>query len=136
MNKEKYSVYLTDKTINLADSFYRLDGCPTRSMYIERAIGYYTAHLANGVSDDYLSDEINRAIKRELTSFENHISKLLFRFSVEMDMMMNVVAASLLNVEADQLSKLRAQCVEHVKNTRGQLSFEKAVAYQNGGKDE
>ncbi len=135
MNKEKYSVYLTDKAIGMADSFYRFDGCSTRSMYIERAIGYYTAHLANGVSDDYLSDAINKVIKRELTSFENHISRLLFRFSVEMDMMMNVVAASI-NVEVDQLSKLRAQCVEHVKNTRGQLSFEKAVDYQKGGENE
>lgn len=133
--KNKVTVWITPESCDMVSAFYSLDNCPTKSIFVERAIRYYSGHVSSGKSTDYLPDEVSKSVKRAFTEFETHISKMLFRFSVELDMLMNVVAASI-NVDASELSKLRAQCVENVKHTRGQIIFDKAVKYQNGDDDE
>ena len=133
--KKMYCHWLRPETQDLVANLYKLDGCPSGSVFVEKAIRYYTGHITSNKSSDYLPDEVSKSVKRTFTEFETHISKMLFRVSVELDMLMNVVAASI-NVDESELSKLRAQCVENVKHTRGQIVFDKAVKYQNGEDDE
>ena len=133
--KKMYCHWLMPETQNLVSSLYKLDGCPSGSVFVEKAIRYYTGHVTSNKSSDYLPDEVSQSVKRAFTEFENHMSKMLFKFSVELDMLMNVVAASI-NVDQSELGKLRAQCIENVKHTRGQIIFDKAVMYQNGADNE
>ena len=63
---------------------------------------------------------------------ENHICRLLFKLAVEMDMMMNVLAAAM-EIPEEQLRELRGRCIQEVKKTHGMISLDDAVEYQNGG---
>lgn len=129
--RAKYSVYLSDDTVKLVETFYKFDSCSSKSSYIEKSIRYYTGYVSGKKSSDYLPDEVNKSVKNTMVSFENRISKLLFKISVELDMLMNVVAASI-NVDQDDLKRLRGQCVDEVKHTNGILDFDNAVKYQQG----
>lgn len=58
--------------------------------------------------------------------------RLLFKLAVEMDMMMNVLAAAM-EIPEEQLRELRGRCIQEVKKTHGMISLDDAVEYQNGG---
>lgn len=63
---------------------------------------------------------------------ENRICRLLFKLAVELDMVMNILAAGM-EIPEGQLRELRGRCVQNVKKTNGSISVEDAVAYQKGG---
>lgn len=72
------------------------------------------------------------AIRATVQNSESHICRLLFKLAVEMDMMMNVLAAGM-EIPEEQLRDLRGRCVQNVKKTHGAISLDGAVRYQNGG---
>ena len=59
------------------------------------------------------------------------MASLLFKYAVELAMMMHVSAANF-RVDEDTLSRLRGKCVNEVKRVNGQISFDDAVRYQKG----
>lgn len=69
------------------------------------------------------------AFKGTVHDSENHISRLLFKLAVEMDMVMNILAAEL-NASPDAVEKVRGRCIQHVKKTCGYISFRDAAEYQ------
>ena len=58
--------------------------------------------------------------------------RLLFKLAVELDMVMNVLAAGM-EIPNEQLKALRGRCVQDVKKTGGSISLDDAVRYQRGG---
>ena len=62
---------------------------------------------------------------------ENRIARLLFKMTVELSMMMNVLAVGL-EINADDLDRLRGQCVRDVKKSNGSITFKDTVEFQNG----
>ena len=58
--------------------------------------------------------------------------RLLFKLAVELDMVMNVLAAGM-EISDDALRSLRGRCVQNVKKTSGSVTLDKAVEYQRGG---
>ena len=62
---------------------------------------------------------------------ENRIASLLFKLSVEISMMMNVLASGL-EITDEELRRLRGKCVSDMKHTSGRVTFDAAVKYQHG----
>ena len=133
--KKMYSIWLTPETNDLVTSLYKIDNCSTKSIFVERAVRFYAGYVTANKSTDYLATAVNDSVKRTLGSFENRMAKMLFKYSVEQAMMMNVLA-SIHKVEQPQLDILRGQCIEEIKRTRGQFSFSDAMKVQHGGSDE
>ena len=57
---------------------------------------------------------------------ENRQSANLFRLSVEMSMMMNILAAGL-EIGDEDLRQLRGRCVAAVKRTKGKISMDETI---------
>ena len=70
------------------------------------------------------------ALRTTVQSAEDRICRLLFKLAVEMDMMMNVLAAGM-EIPEEQMAALRPQCVRNVKKTHGMVSLEDAAANQS-----
>ena len=64
----------------------------------------------------------------------NRISKLMFKWSVEINMMMHIVAAHFKDDISD-LRALRGYSADEVKRTYGNSSFDTALDIQRGGSD-
>ena len=60
---------------------------------------------------------------------DTRISRLLFKMSVEMAIMMNLLAFEY-QVDPDVLQRLRGECVKEVKRLNGSFSFEDAINWQ------
>lgn len=107
---------------------YRLDGSRSRNEFIERAIVRYLDFLEAEQSET-LPLAIQSAIAGQLGMFEDRMSKLLFKQTVETDMALSALLAYL-KIDPDYLKKLRAESVKNVKATNGRLTFEQKVGDQ------
>ena len=107
------------------------DNCQTQNEFIERAIRFYAGYVSGKEAMEYLPPTLVSAIRAAVKASEDRISRLLFKLAVEMDMMMNILAAGMELTDED-LRELRPRCVREVKETRGRISFEDAADYQRG----
>ena len=109
-----------------------LSNCRTQNEFVEKALQFYCDYIASQDCFSVLPPMLVAAIRATVQSSESHICRLLFKLAVEMDMMMNVLAAAM-EIPEEQLRELRGRCVQEVKNTNGMISLDDAVEYQNGG---
>lgn len=130
-NKKKFALWIHPSALEKAERLYQLDNCRSKSEFIEKAIIFYSGYISTEDSRDYLPEVIVSTIQGSLDTFENRMASLLFKYAVELDMLMHVSAANF-NIDEDTLSRLRGKCVKEVKSLYGRISFEDAVNYQKG----
>ncbi len=129
--KDRTAVWLYPETIEQKDLMLETDNAKSRSEFIEKALQFYMGYLASENTTGYLSKVLVSAIQGTLRETENRNSSNIFRLSVEMAMMMNILAAGL-EISDDDLRKLRGRCINEVKKTRGKISMEDAIKFQQG----
>lgn len=129
--KKRTAVWLYPETIDKMDNLLERDNCKSRSEFIDKALNFYIGYLVSEDTTGYLSKILISAIQGTLKETENRNSSNLFRLSVEMSMMMNILAAGL-EINEEELRSLRGRCVQQVKKTRGKVSMEEAIKFQQG----
>lgn len=129
--KSRTAVWLYPETIVRMDSMLEVDNAKSRSEFIEKALQFYMGYLNSENSSEYFSKVLVSAMQGLLRETENRNSGNLFRLSVEMSMMMNILAAGL-EISEEDLRKLRGRCVNEVKKSRGKISMDDAVKFQQG----
>lgn len=128
-NTHKMTIRLSPLTEYRLERDYRLDGSRSRNEFIERAVNRYLDFLEAEQSET-LPVTIQSAIAGQLGMFEDRLSKLLFKQTVETDMALSALLGYL-NIDPDYLKKLRAESVKNVKATNGRLTFEQKVQEQD-----
>ena len=129
--KNRTAVWLYPETIKEMDAMLDMDNTKSRSEFIEKALQFYMGYLTNENTAEYLPKVLISAMQGIVRESQNRNSSNLFRLSVEMSMMMNILAAGLEISDVD-LRKLRGRCVNEVKKTKGKISIEDAVKFQQG----
>ena len=132
-NKRKYAHWLRPNTIKLAKEMYQHDNCSSRSEYVEKAIHFYTGYISEKDSSLFLSKTLTSVMRGMLNDSENRMATLIFKLTVELAILMNVLAA-MADVDDETLRKLRIKCVDDAKRTNGSISFAGVVKTQREGK--
>ncbi|MBD5085687.1 MAG: hypothetical protein HDT33_11760 [Clostridiales bacterium] len=101
--------------------------CQSRNEFLEKALQFYCDYLAAEDVADFLPPIFVHAMQGTLQCSEDRIARLLFKLTVELSMMMNVLAAGL-EIDASQLDQLRWRCVQEVKKTNGTITFKDTLA--------
>ena len=130
-NKQRSAMWLSPKAYQKMDRNIEVADCKNRSDFIEKAIDFYVGYLTSQNSTTYLSKNLLEAIAGTLKENENRQSANLFRLSVEMNMMMNILAAGL-EISDEDMRKLRGRCIQEVKRNKGRINMEDAIKYQQG----
>ena len=100
--------------------------CRSQNEFVEKALQFYCAYLATQDTTTFLPPIFLEAMRGTLQCSEDHISRLLFKLTVEMSMMMNVLAIGL-EIDANQMDQLRGQCIQAIKKSNGSISFKGTV---------
>ena len=100
--------------------------CRSQNEFVEKALRFYCDYLAAEDVADFLPPIFVHALQGTLQCSEDRIARLLFKLTVEMSMMMNVLAIGL-EIDANQMDRLRGQCVQAVKKSNGSISFKGTV---------
>ena len=93
--KSRTAVWIYPETMKYMDDMLEKDNVKNRSEFIEKALQFYMSYLSSEGSTEYLSKVIVSAMQGLLRETESRHSGNLFRLSVEMSMMMNILAAGL-----------------------------------------
>ena len=127
--KDRHTVWLLPEVWDMVESHYRKDNCSTKNEYIKKAVQFYSGYLDAEGADEYLPRVLSDVLESKLSALGSRIGRLLFKLAVEQDMNANILAA-LAEVDLDTVDRLRGQCVQNVKHTNGEVSFEDALRVQ------
>lgn len=124
--KKRTAIWLYPQTFEKMDNVINDDNFKSRSEFIEKAIDFYIGYLNTKDSTYFLSENLVTALKSTVKNTENRMANNLFRLTVEMSVMMNILAEGL-EVDREQLSILRGNCIKEIKSTNGRVAFEDAM---------
>ncbi len=131
-SKIKFALRMSPETQQLVKEMCPRDNCKTQNKFIEKAIRFYAGYISGQEATSYLPAALVSVLRGTVQDTENRICRLLFKQAVELDMVMNVLAAGM-EISDDALHSLRGRCVQNVKKTNGSVTLDSAVEYQKGG---
>ena len=129
--KERIPAWLCPSTLDVIDKLVRENNSRSRSDFLETAAQFYAGYLSGQEATAYLPPALVAAMRGTVQDSENRIARLLFKLAVEINMMMNVLAAGM-EISDEDLKTLRARSIREVKQTNGRISFKDAIDYQRG----
>jgi len=103
----------------------------SRSEFISDALEFYIAWLHSEETGKVLTPALESVISGRIGDTENRIARVLFKQSVELVMLMHVVAATH-SIRPEDVESLRKMCVGEVSKVNGKFHFDDAVKLQKG----
>ena len=129
--KIRFQMRISPETDQRVKAAIPLSNCRSQNEFVEQALNHYCACLQAQDSSSILAPALVNAVQAVVQNSENHISRLLFKLAVEVDMLMHVLASGM-EIDPAVLDKLRGRCVQELMSTNGGSYFKDAVNYQNG----
>lgn len=130
-NKQRTTIWLSQNVMKELDNMSQRADCRSRSEFIEQAIKFYDGYIRSTDENQYLPIALSSAMNGIIHTSEDRIAKVLYKNTVELSMLMNILAATA-EIDEETLKKLRKKCSKEVNGTRGQIQFEDAYRYQKG----
>ena len=113
------------------DAFYKLDNCPTRNEFVEKALRQYCGRLHAERSVAYLPRALQEMLEGTLGVFGDRLGKLLFKLVVEHNMTNHLLGGDM-DMTRDEYSKMRGSSVREVSATHGTISFKDVLLFYKG----
>lgn len=125
-NMQRISLYLDRELVKRADRFAKEQGFSSRNELFSHAVESLMAD--NALQDnDILGDKLAGAVLKLSEDNAKAISKGLFRYAVQLEMVMRVLA-ELSEYTPEQVEEMRREAINNVRRTRGKVSFEDILA--------
>lgn len=124
--KEKFALYLTPEMKARLERRYTEDGSRSLTGFIENAINFYLDYLSVNNAGMFLPSSVQSYLDGRLDQFEDRMASLLYKQSVELDMVMSILA-DCVNLDEEYLRRKRAESVANVKKFNGRLRLEQVA---------
>ena len=122
-NMQRISLYLDKGLVKRADRFAKEQGFSSRNELFARAVESLMAE-SDLQDNDILGDKLAEAVLKLSEDNAKAISKGLFRYAVQLEMVMRVLA-ELSEYTPEQVEEMRR---DNVRRTRGKVSLEDILA--------
>lgn len=128
MDRNKIALRLSQPQMRKLEGYVKLANASSRNQFILDAIEFYGGYVSSE-KNKFLPTAIASAMVGIVDNSEDRISRIIFKNTVELAMVMNILAA-VAEVDEERLRSLRAKCVKDVKGTVGKINFEDVYKYQ------
>ena len=122
-SKQRVSLYLDKQTVKTVDMFIEKHGLHSRNEFFERAVENLIADEAIKTGADVMSEKLAKAVENVPEDNAKAISKGLFRYAVQLEMLMRVIAKTN-HFTDDELEDMRKEAINNVRRTRGRIKLE------------
>ncbi len=122
----KIGISLDDETLALCDK-YSAENSRSRSEFIAAAIQNYVSDLELGRQKNIIAKELAGEIVKGSEASVTKISKGLFRYAVEVEMLIELLA-DMLKVTPQQLEIIRKNAINNCRRTRGKLNLDDLIS--------
>lgn len=128
MDRNKIALRLSQTQLRKLEGYVKLANASSRNQFILDAIEFYGGYVSSE-KNKFLPTAIASSMVGIVDNSEDRISRIIFKNTVELAMVMNILAA-VAEVDEDRLRSLRAKCVKDVKGTIGKVNFDEIYKYQ------
>ena len=122
-NKQRVSLYLDKKTMQVVDSFIKKNGLHSRNESFERAGENLIADEAIKAGGDVMSEKLAKAVENVSDDNAKAISKGLLRYAVQLEMLMRIIAKTN-HFTDDEPEDMRREAINNVRRTRGKIKLD------------
>lgn len=121
--KTRTAFWIENELLARCDNCWKNFGFASRNEFVNRAIKSYVADQTLKHSDGIFSEKLAAAIAKATDDGMVKISKGLFRYAVEQEMIMHMLA-EVLNFTGDEIWHMRGEAIKNVQKTKGKISLE------------
>ena len=125
-NMKRISLYLDKKLIKKADAAQRKFGYSSRNEFFSAMIENFIADEMLKENSPILSEKLSKAVADLSEDNAKAISKGLFRYAVELEMITRIIA-QITDISDRELEKMRAEAVNNVRRTRGKVHLDEIL---------
>ena len=125
-NMKRISLYLDKKLVKKADAAQRKFGYSSRNEFFTAMIENYIANEMLKDNSPILSEKLSKAVADLSEDNAKAISKGLFRYAVELEMITRIIA-QITDISAKELEKMRTEAVNNVRRTRGKVHLDEIL---------
>ena len=122
-NKQRISIYLDKELVKQADSCQVLAECNSRNEFVAKAIENYIVDLQLQGGNKIISDTLAVAIVKAADDGVVKISKGLFRYAVETEVIMKMLSM-VLKIDEFKIKEMRKEAINNVRRTRGKVRLD------------
>lgn len=124
----KVPLRLSQEQLSKLDAYVKMAHADSRNQFLIDAIEFYGGYISTE-KNKFLPNAVASAMIGIVDSSEDRISRIIFKNTVELSMVMNILAAAA-EIDENKLRSLRAKCIKDVKGTIGQINFDEIYKYQ------
>ena len=125
-NMKRVGLYLEKDLVNRADDMVKQFHFKSRNEFFAEAVENYIADYLLSSSESAVSDKLGQAIAKYSEDNAKAISRGLFRYAVQLEIMCRVLAIDRM-ITKDVLEGMRHEAINNVRRTRGKVRFEEIL---------
>lgn len=125
-NMKRLGLYLNKDLVKRADDMVKQFHFKSRNEFFAAAVENYIADYLLGSNESAVSDKLGKSIAKYSEDNAKAISKGLFRYAVQLEMMCRVLAIDRM-ITKDVLEGMRHEAINNVRRTRGKVRFEEIL---------
>ena len=125
------AIYCKKSLLGVADTYLAQANVKSRNEFIDKAMRHYIAFLQKENDNEFLTPALESVLDGKIGGLENRLAQIIFKLAVEVSMMLHVTASGT-GIPEEDLLRLRAMCVNEVRELNGKITFEKAYRHQKG----
>ncbi len=125
-NKQRISLYLDKDTVKRADRMMKEHGYRSRNEFYTVAVERFIADEVLKENAPALSDRLARAVADMSADNAKSISKGLFRYAVQLEMVMRMIA-TLSDISDEEVENMRREAINNVRRTRGKVNLKDII---------
>ena len=121
--KQRISLYLDKERVEKMDEAIKKYGYRSRNDFVSSAVDNLIADKLLGENDTVISEKLSRAITEMSEAQTLQIAKSMFRYAVEMELIMRMFSETL-DFTPAELGEMRKEAVRNVRRTRGKVRLD------------
>ena len=125
-HKQRISLYLDKELVKEADKFIKEQGLSSRNDLFSKAVERLMADEILRESPA-VSERLAQALADVSEDNAKAISKGLFRYAVQLEMMMQMLATQF-DCTQEQIGEMRREAINNVRRTRGKVKLDDIIA--------
>lgn len=126
---KKTSISLDEETFQLCEK-YAAENSRSRSEFIASAIQKYISDLELGRQKNIIAKELADEIVKGSEAGVTKISKGLFRYAVEVEMII-MILSELADIPPKVMEEYRKEAIRNVRRTRGKINLDDLIVRNN-----
>ncbi len=120
------TVYLEEQLVSCAETLFKQAEVDSFSAFVKKAIEAYISKLIFSKNSDILSKEIRKAIREEIYPTNLRLSKGLYKYAIELDLLAQMVAYRT-DYEYGEIDWMRNEARKHVAQNRGMVDVDAII---------